>query len=94
MGVDGLEIVHNETEKRFEVWLDGKLSTLDYMRVGLDLVITHVGVSPDLRGRGIAGKITEAALKYARVNLLRVIPLCPYAAAYIRKNPQYADLAK
>ncbi len=92
--LDTLEILHNEAEKRFEVWIDGYLSKLDYIKDGRNFVITHVGVYPELRGQGVAGKITQAGLEYAKANGLRVIPMCSYAAAYIRRNPQYAGLMK
>lgn len=87
-----LAIVNNEAEKRFEVWIENYLSKLDYIQDGKNFVITHVGVHPELRGQGVAGKITQVALEYAKANSLRVIPMCSYAAAYIRRNPQYADL--
>ncbi|NWG06553.1 MAG: N-acetyltransferase [Chloroflexi bacterium] len=89
-----LEIIHNEAENRFEVWIDGYLSKLDYIRDGRNFVITHVGVYPKLRGQGLAGRITQAGLEYAKANKLRVIPMCSYVAAYIRRNPQYVDLMK
>jgi len=92
--LEALEIIHNEAEKRFEVWIDGYLSKLEYIQDGKNFVITHVGVYPELRGQGIAGRITQAGLEYAKANSLRVIPMCSYAATYIRKNPQYAELMK
>ena len=90
--LDKLEITHNEADHTFEVWIDGYRSKLDYIQDGKNFVITHVGVYPELRGQGIAGKIVEAGLQYARQNSLRVIPMCSYAAAYIRRNPQYSEL--
>ena len=87
-----LEIIHNEANRTFEVWIAGHLSKLDYIQDGKNFVITHVGVYPELRGQGVAGKIVEAGLQYAKQNSLRVIPMCSYAAAYIRRNPQYAEL--
>lgn len=92
--LNALEIVINEAEKRFEVWIEGYLSKLDYIQDGKNFVITHVGVHPELRGQGVAGKITEAALEYAKAHSLRVIPMCSYAASYIRRNPQYAGLTR
>jgi uncharacterized protein len=89
-----LEVTHNEAEQRFETWIDGYLSKLDYIRDGKNFVITHVGVSPELRGQGIAGKIVEVGLEYAKENSLRVVPMCSYAAAYIRKHPEYAELTR
>ena len=89
-----LEITHNPAENRFETWIDGKLSKLDYLENGDTIVMTHVGVHPDHRGQGVAGKLTEAALEYARGKSLRVIPMCSYVAAYIRRNPQFAELTR
>ena len=89
-----LEVTHNEAEQRFETWIDGYLSKLDYIRDGKNFVITHVGVSPELRGQGIAGKIVEVGLEYAKENSLRVVQMCSYAAAYIRKHPEYAELTR
>ena len=92
--LEALEVTHNPTERRFEVWIDGYLSKLDYIQDGKNFVITHVGVFPELRGQGIAGKITQTSLEYAKEHGLRVIPMCSYAAAYIRRNPEYAELTR
>ncbi len=89
---DKLKVTHNEADKTFEAWIDGHLSKLDYFRDGDNFVIAHVGVDPALRGQGLAGKLMEASLEYAKRNSLRVIPMCSYAAYYIRKNPQYMAL--
>lgn len=89
-----LEVTHNTAENRFETWIDGQLSKLDYMLDGDTIVMTHVGVYPEQRGQGVAGKLTQVALEYAKENSLRVIPMCPYIAAYIHRNPQYIELTK
>ncbi len=90
--LDALKITHNKAENRFEVWIDGNLSKLDYIQDGKNFVITHVGVHPDQRGQGVAGRIVEVSLTYAKENALRVIPMCSYAAAYMRRHPEYANL--
>jgi len=96
MNVDlnSLQVNHNPAESRFEAWIDGYLSKLDYIQDGKNFVITHVGVFPELRGQGIAGRITQVSLEYAKEHGLRVIPMCGYAAAYIRKHPEYAELTR
>ena len=90
--LEKLEVIHNEADQTFEATIDGYRSKLDYIQEGKNFVITHVGVHPTLRGQGVAGKIVEAGLKYARENSLRVVPMCSYAAAYIRRNPQHREL--
>jgi len=89
-----LVVIHNEAEDRFETWIDGQLSKLDYIQDGNTIVMTHVGVHPEQRGQGVAGKLTEVALEYAKEKSFRVIPMCPYIITYIRRNPQYEDLTK
>lgn len=90
--LDKLQVTHNSGESRFEATVDGYPSKLDYILDGKNFVITHVGVHPELRGQGVAGKIVEVSLAYARDNALRVIPMCSYAAAFMRRHPEYAEL--
>ena len=90
--LDKLQVTRNEADNIFEVWIDGHLCKLDYIQDGNNLVIEHVGVYPEFRGQGIAGKLMEVALEYAKQNSLRVIPMCSYAVYYIRNNPQYIEL--
>ena len=90
--VQKLPVIHKPEENRFETWVEGYLSKLDYIQDGKNFVITHVGVHPELRGQGVAGRIVEVSLQYAKENSLRVIPMCSYAAAYMRRHPEYAEL--
>lgn len=92
--LEKLEVTHNPAENRFETWIDGHLCKLDYIQNGKNFVITHVGVHPEFRGRGVAGRIVQVGLEYAREKSMRVIPMCSYAAAYIRRHPEYAELTK
>lgn len=94
INLDELDVEQNPAENRFETRIDDKLSKLDYIQDGKNFVITHVGVHPDLRGQGVAGKITQVAIEYAKKNSLRVVPMCSYAAAYVRRHPEYAELTK
>jgi uncharacterized protein len=90
--LEKLNVIHNPAQNRFETWIEGQLSKLDYMEDDNTIVMTHVGVYPEHRGQGVAGKLTEVALEYAKEKSLRVIPMCPYIATYIRRNPQYLEL--
>jgi hypothetical protein len=92
--LDALEVNRNEAERRFEAWVEGTLAKLDYLQDGKNFAITHVGVHPDQRGQGIAGRIVQVSLEYAKAHGLRVIPMCSYAASYIRRHPEYAELTR
>jgi predicted GNAT family acetyltransferase len=88
------DIVHREAQGRFECIVEGHCCELDYRLDGNDMVILHTGVPPEVGGRGIAADLTRATLDTARQRGWRVRPLCSYAAAYIRRHPEYADLVE
>lgn len=92
INLDTLEIINNASENRFEVWSNGLGSKLDYIEDKDTFAITHVGVHPDLRGQGIAGKLVQFAMEYAKSKSLRVIPICSYAVAWIQRHEEYKEL--
>jgi len=92
--LEKMQVTQNPGENRFETSIEGYPGRLDYIQDGKNFVITHVGVHPELRGQGVAARIVEASLEYAKQNSLRVIPMCSYAAAYMRRHPEYAGLMK
>ena len=92
MEIPDSEIVNNEAEQRFEVHVDGHLAFLSYRRFPDRFVLVHTEVPPALEGKGIAGKLAATALDFARAAHLRVIPLCPYVAGFVRKHAEYQDL--
>lgn len=85
-------IEHHEDRQRFEWREDDTLSVLDYEMRDSIMTITHTGVPASLGGRGIAADLTRHALNTARDRGWKVRPACSYAAAYIRRNPEYQDL--
>ena len=87
-----LSVVHNTVAKRFEIALNGKVAFLKYLLVGEKMIIEHTEVPVELEGKGIASLIVRTALDYARAQKLKVMPLCPFTAAFIHRHSQYQDL--
>lgn len=86
------EIVRNDAESRYELEVDGQQCVLDYRIEGDLVTMNRVYVPPPVEGRGIAGRLTRHALDAARAAGQRVIPRCPYVAAWIERHPEYGDL--
>lgn len=55
-------------------------------------MFTHTGVPPAYEGQGIASALVKEGLAYARKEGYKVVPLCSFVAAYIKRHPEYADL--
>jgi hypothetical protein len=85
-------VTDNQERRRFELVEQGLTAFADYRLNGDVLVIPHVEAPVPLRGTGAAGRLMAGTLDRIRAAGLKVLPVCPYAAAYIRRHPQYADL--
>lgn len=88
------DVVHNSEKNRFELTRDGQVAVADYRLDGAKMIIAHVGVPPVLEGKGIGGMLVKAALEHARVAELKVVPVCPFAAAWLKRHPEYQDLTE
>ena len=90
---DDVQLVDNPAELRYELEVDGTLAGILRYRTEPGLVVlVHTDVDPAFEGRGLGGRLVAGALDDIRARGLRVVPLCPFAAAYIRRHPEYADL--
>lgn len=87
------EIRHEPTRGRFTLEMDGAVAYLIYREVAAGtLDFDHTFVPPALRGGGVASRLTEHALRYARAQGAKVIPSCPFVARYIERHPEFRDL--
>ncbi|MFT3757204.1 MAG: GNAT family N-acetyltransferase [Pseudoxanthomonas sp.] len=94
MSEQSFTIQHNPGESRFSTVVDGHPAELDYRRHEGYMAIEHTIVPGAIGGRGIAGALVRAALEYARAQGLKVVPACSYAAQFIQRHPEYADLVR
>ena len=85
-------VSHDRVAHRFEVRTAAGTAFLTYLERGTVLEILHTEVPDALAGQGYAAALAVAALDFARSEGKRVIPSCPYVAAYIARHPGYADL--
>lgn len=86
------EVIDNESASRFELLVEGQVAVLEYIRREGSVIFVHTGVPKELEGKGIAGMLAKHALQDARRRGLKVVPRCPYVAAYIDRHPEFADL--
>ena len=85
-------VVHNAANHRFELDVDGQTVFTEYRLSPGTMTFFHTLTPPALRGRGLAAKVVQAALDYARSEGLKVIPLCWYVSGHIQAHPELRDL--
>jgi len=86
------ELRNNAEAARYEMDEQGQTSWADYRLQGERLYIDHVESPPALRGTGAAGRLMKALAQDARNRGLKITPICGYAAAWLRRSPEFKDL--
>lgn len=86
------DINHEREAQRFVRRENGEESILEYELKDGVMTITHTGVPNAMRGRGIAGMLVQTALTTARAEGWKVVPACSYAATWMERHTEFADL--
>jgi predicted GNAT family acetyltransferase len=76
----------NAAQSRFELNIGGHLAYLEYERTPNTLTLIHTEVSPEIRGHHVAERLVEAALAIGRAEGRRIVVICPFARAYMRRH--------
>ena len=89
---DAPTVIDNPVQSRFEMRVDGKIAFVAYRKNGAVMTLLHAEVPPELEGRGLGSKLVRGTLDAVRTQGLKVIPRCPFIAAFIRKNVEYSAM--
>ena len=80
------DVSDNPASGRLEMVEAGQIVFADYRRDGRRLIIDHVEAPSALRGTGAAGRLMRLIADHAKQEGLAIVPLCGYAAAWLRRN--------
>lgn len=93
-----MEISHIQEENKGEFRIgtaEERYAAMTYSKAGDSLIIIdHTEVYPGFQGKGYGLFLLEELIKYVREKEIKVIPLCPFAAAQFKKNPAFQDVLK
>lgn len=87
-------VVNRPEEHRYELLVANEhAGELVYRERGGNVVaFLHTEVDPARRRRGLGSLFVREALDDARARGLRVVPVCPFVDAYVKRHPEYDDL--
>lgn len=87
-----MDVHRNDASHRFEIETDGGTAVLEYSRPREGVLdLQHTEVPGAARGKGVADQLVRSALDQAREDGDKIIPTCPYVAAWIGRHPEYRD---
>ena len=86
------KITDNAAQSRYELIEQGHTAYADYRKEQGALYIKYVFAPTELRGSGAAGRLMDAVAGFARAENLKIMPICGYAASWLRKHKEHHDL--
>lgn len=86
------ELIDNEAERRYEFRLGADVPRVEYIRTKDKIYLTHTEVPPSLAGKGIGTALIGAVLEDVERKGLTLVPLCPFVALYLQRNPEWKRL--
>lgn len=93
-----MEVKHKHEGSRGEFYIEdngSRIAELTYVMSDENtMVASHTGTHPKMRGQGIAMKLVEAAVKYAREKDLKISPMCSYVAWAFNERKDLSDVVK
>lgn len=93
MATSDLTVRNDPEELRYDALAAGRVVGEIRYRTEPGLVVhIHTEVAPESQGVGVGSRLVKGALEDIRARGLRVVPLCPFVAAYIRRHSEQSDL--
>lgn len=90
-----IDVADRPEKSRYEITLDGEVvGFCSYRDTGDVYLLPHAEVDPRVGGRGIGTQLARRTLDDLRDRDIKVVPLCPFIADFINKNPEYQDLVE
>lgn len=87
--VEDYKLIDNKENNRYEFQIDGKIAEIDYIKSDGEIYFVHTEVPASLGGKGVGSQLAEKALEDVDRQELRLVPLCPFIAGYIKKHPEW-----
>ena len=85
-------VTYNEAKTRYEMPFGHLVVYANVRKDATTLYIDYVFAPPELRGKGAAGEFMRQLMDVVRAENLKVVPLCGYAAGWLRRHSEDRDL--
>ena len=93
MSADDIRVADDPAASRYTITVGGEPAGFAAYRPQEDLLVfTHTELDPRFKGRGLGNTLASGALDDVRERGMRVVPRCPFIAAFIDRHPAYSDL--
>ncbi len=93
MSYHDAKVRHDEEQQRYVLEINGQaLGFAQYHEEGDRQIFTHTEIDDSLSGKGMGSMLVRKSLDDARQRGKRIVPVCEFIGAYVKKHPDWNDL--
>ena len=88
--MENYELIDTTDDNQYEFHIGKHLAKIEYIKTNNgEIYLTHTEVPIALAGKGVGSQLAEKVLSDIEKQGLRLVPLCPFVAGYIKKHPDW-----
>lgn len=93
MSYHDAKVRHDEEQQRYVLEINGQLlGFAQYHEEGDRQIFTHTEIDDSLSGKGMGSMLVRKSLDDARQRGKRIVPVCEFIGAYVKKHPDWNDI--
>ena len=86
-------VADNPRASRYELWLGAtRAGLIQSLAEPGTVLLVHTEIDPAFEGQGLGERLVAGALEDLRARGLKLVPLCPFVRACLRRHPDQYDL--
>ncbi|MBK5719329.1 N-acetyltransferase [Dysgonomonas sp. Marseille-P4677] len=91
--MENYELFDNTERSQYEFHVEKFVPKIEYIKTNNgEIYLTHTEVPVALEGQGIGSQLIGKVLVDIESKGLRLVPLCPFVAGYIKKHPEWRHI--
>jgi predicted GNAT family acetyltransferase len=88
------QVINNKSTCRFEISINENTSIIPYLISKNTIALFRTNVSAEDRGKGLAIKLVEYALNFAKENHLKILIFCPFIRKYVEEHQEWKSYTR
>ena len=88
-----ITVRHDEAHHRYQALIGGEVAGTAHYRVREQKDFWHTEVKPEYEGQGVGSTLAKAVFEDLRARGEKAVIECPFLQAFLKRHPEYADLA-
>ncbi len=94
MDYTAIPMTNDESSRQFEMEVEGRIVKMEYELNGTKMFLTCAKVPKSLVEKGVGAELVERVFTYIEENNLKLVPMCAFVTAHLRKHPEWKRIVE